>query len=286
MTQKSDSGSLTLVLQQVKQEIHVDSEGKGKASIRAVARLVNVEHSSISRTLDSGVLKPNKLAESLIEQGFEGGVLAEWKTNGIPDIAIASIAHYYAYEAGRYCTSQAKLVCKAFTAIGIRAWMQQVAGWSSPKCSSASKSPSLPPSPQDIADLYELVLSKTNLDPNLIAGVKLNAIATLHPQLASAAEMIKPVLQIPVDDQLISPTQIAEALTRRTQKTWTAREVNKLLIKEGFQQPHPEGSSSPAYLPTQKGEKFSKIILNTAKNTNKTIQTLRWLPVILKELGV
>lgn len=284
MAQKSGSGSLALVLEQVKQEIQIDSEGKGKASIRAVARLVDVEHSSILRMLDSGVLNPTKLAEVLVEQGFEGGVLSTWKTNGIPDIAIATIAHYYAYEAGRYCTSQAKLVCKAFTAIGVRAWMQQVAGWSN----SHTKPSSLPPSPQDIADLYELVLGngKTNLDPNLIAGVKLNAIATLHPQLASAAEMIKPVLQIPVDDQLVSPTQLAEALTHRTQKTWTAREVNRLLIKEGFQQPHPEGSSNPAYLPTQKGERFSKIILNTAKNTNKTIQTLRWLPAVLKELEV
>lgn len=284
MAQKSGSGSLALVLEQVKQEIQIDAEGKGKASIRAVARLVDVEHSSILRMLDSGVLNPTKLAEVLAEQGFEGGVLSTWKTNGIPDIAIATIAHYYAYEAGRYCTSQAKLVCKAFTAIGVRAWMQQVAGWSN----SHTKPCSLPPSPQDIADLYELVLGngKTNLDPNLIAGVKLNAIATLHPQLASAAEMIKPVLQIPVDDQLVSPTQLAEALTHRTQKTWTAREVNRLLIKEGFQQPHPEGSSNPAYLPTQKGERFSKIILNTAKNTNKTIQTLRWLPAVLKELGV
>lgn len=285
MAQKSGSGSLALVLEQVKQEIQIDSEGKGKASIRAVARLVDVEHSSILRMLDSGVLNPTKLAEVLVEQGFEGGVLSTWKTNGIPDIAIATIAHYYAYEAGRYCTSQAKLVCKAFTAIGVRAWMQQVAGWSN---SHTSKPSSLPPSPQDIADLYELILGngKTNLDPNLIAGVKLNAIATLHPQLASAAEMIKPVLQIPVDDQLVSPTQLAEALTHRTQKTWTAREVNRLLIKEGFQQPHPEGSSNPAYLPTQKGERFSKIILNTAKNTNKTIQTLRWLPAVLKELEV
>jgi hypothetical protein len=284
MAHFSDS-NLTLVLEQVKQEIHVDSEGKGKASIRAVARLVDVSDSSIWRAFQGAAQTPSKLAETLIEQGFEGAAQVAWKTNGIPDIAIASIAHYYAYEAGRYCTSQAKLVCKAFTAIGIRAWMQQVAGWSTPN-SHAPKTPSLSPSPQDIAQLYDLILGNTNLDPKLIAGVKLNAIATLHPQLASAAEMIKPVLQIPVDDQLISPTQIAEALTRRTQKTWTAREVNKLLIKEGFQQPHPEGSSSPAYLPTQKGERFSKIILNTAKNTNKTIQTLRWLPAILKELGV
>lgn len=286
MAQASGSGSLTLVLEQVKQEIQVDADGKGKASIRAVARLVDVSHVAILKALGGGNLGSSKLAQGLIEQGFEGGNQSTWKTDGIPDIAIAAIAHYYAYEAGRYCTSQAKLVCKAFTAIGIRAWMQQVAGWSTPKCSHAPKTPSLSPSPQDIAQLYDLILGNTNLDPKLIAGVKLNAIATLHPQLASAAEMIKPVLQIPVDDQLISPTQIAEALTRRTQKTWTAREVNKLLIKEGFQQPHPEGSSSPAYLPTQKGERFSKIILNTAKNTNKTIQTLRWLPAILKELGV
>jgi hypothetical protein len=81
MAHFSDS-NLTLVLEQVKQEIHVDSEGKGKASIRAVARLVDVSDSSIWRAFQGAAQTPSKLAETLIEQGFEGAAQVAWKTNG------------------------------------------------------------------------------------------------------------------------------------------------------------------------------------------------------------
>ncbi|WP_193200935.1 hypothetical protein [Nostoc sp. MG11] len=120
------------VIEQIKEEIEVDVTGKGKGSIKATARLAGVSDKAIGKALESANLEPSKLAQRLMQQGFESANLNEWRTEGIPDIAIGIILHYYAYEAGRYCTKQAKLVCQAFGTIGVRAWMQDALGWTKP----------------------------------------------------------------------------------------------------------------------------------------------------------
>ncbi|MFN6560831.1 MAG: hypothetical protein RMY28_013745 [Nostoc sp. ChiSLP01] len=65
-------------------------------------------------------------------QGFDAGELQAWRTEGISDIAIAIILEYYAFDAGRYCNPQARLVCRSFNTIGIRAWIQEKLGWTKP----------------------------------------------------------------------------------------------------------------------------------------------------------
>jgi hypothetical protein len=79
------------IIEQIKQEIEVDANGQGKASIRAAARLAGVDEKAIRSSLDGAELKPSKLAIILIEHGFHPAELAQWRTNGIPDIAIAII---------------------------------------------------------------------------------------------------------------------------------------------------------------------------------------------------
>ena len=123
------------IIEQIKEEIQVDASGKAKASVRATARLADVDHAAIINHLQSGELKPTKLAQSLMEQGFNAGELNQWRTEGIPDMAIAIILEYYGYDAARYCTKQARLVCRSFNTIGIRAWIQERLGWSKPAAS-------------------------------------------------------------------------------------------------------------------------------------------------------
>jgi hypothetical protein len=132
---------ITEIIKQISQEIEVDSNGHGKASIKATARLAGVDDESIRKALKSSADPvPSKLAKELMLQGFKATDLNEWRTNGIPDVAmptagvyaIAIILEYYAYEAGRYCTKQARLVCRSFNTIGIRAWIQDKLGWTKP----------------------------------------------------------------------------------------------------------------------------------------------------------
>lgn len=59
------------VLEQIKSEIEIDFGGKGKASVRATARLAGVDDEAIRKVLSHAAdLSSSKLAQSLIAQGF------------------------------------------------------------------------------------------------------------------------------------------------------------------------------------------------------------------------
>jgi hypothetical protein len=161
---------ITQILEQIREEIEVDASGKGKASMKATARLSQVSDKAIGKALESANLEPSKLAQILMQQGFNAANLDRWRTEGIPDIAIGIILHYYAYEAGRYCTKQAKLVCQAFGTVGVRAWMQDVLGWTKPtKQPEQPPTPALPPVEQRLKTLVEAMKTLAEL-----TGGKLN----------------------------------------------------------------------------------------------------------------
>ncbi|WP_193200408.1 hypothetical protein [Nostoc sp. MG11] len=169
------------VIEQIKEEIEVDASGKGKASMKATARLAGVSDKAIGKALESANLEPSKLAQTLMQQGFDAANLNQWRTDGIPDIAIGIILHYYGYEAGRYCTQQAKLVCQAFGTIGVRAWMQDALGWTKPTQQNQTQQPEQPPTPalppveQRLKTLVEAMKTLTE-----ITGQKLNPYIEQH----------------------------------------------------------------------------------------------------------
>jgi hypothetical protein len=152
------------VIEQIKEEIEVDASGKGKASMKATARLAGVSDRAILKVLESADLNPSKLAQKLMNKGFQGADLNRWRTEGIPDMAIGIILHYYAYEAGRYCSEQALLVCEAFGTIGVRAWMQDVLGWTKPTQQPEQPPiPALPPVEQRLKTLVEAMKTLAEL---------------------------------------------------------------------------------------------------------------------------
>ncbi|MBD6621260.1 hypothetical protein FNW02_37630 [Komarekiella sp. 'clone 1'] len=121
------------IIEQISQEIQIDVNGQGKASVRATARLADVNDAGLLRNLRTAADKTHsKLVEKLIRKGFEPAEIWGWSESGIPDIAVATIIHYYGYEAGKRCTLQATLVCEAFESIGVRAWIQDKLGWTKP----------------------------------------------------------------------------------------------------------------------------------------------------------
>jgi hypothetical protein len=121
------------IIEQIKQEIEVDASGRGKASIRATARLANVNDAGLLRSLKTAAdISRSKLVEKLVRKGFDPADIFRWSESGIPDLAVAAIIHYYAYEAGKRCTEQARLACEAFESIGVRAWIQDITGWTKP----------------------------------------------------------------------------------------------------------------------------------------------------------
>jgi hypothetical protein len=112
--------SIVHISEDLIQEFTIDSEGKATVTIRGAARLLDIA----SQTLDDACrasLKPSKLAEKLIESGFNPASLA---VVGIPDVAFALMVEYYAFDAQRK-PEQAKNLCRSFLAIGIRTWIQK-----------------------------------------------------------------------------------------------------------------------------------------------------------------
>ncbi|ABA25033.1 hypothetical protein Ava_B0323 (plasmid) [Trichormus variabilis ATCC 29413] len=146
------------IIEQIKQEITVDSNGQGKASIRATARLADVNDAGLLRSLKTAADNSgSKLVEKLIRKGFGGADILSWSQSGIPDIAVAAILHYYGYEAGKRCSQQAKLACEAFESIGVRAWMQDIMGWTKTPTQQSEQPPvpALPPVEQRLHTLVQ-----------------------------------------------------------------------------------------------------------------------------------
>jgi|688.fasta_scaffold288518_2 hypothetical protein len=116
--------NLSLLPDDIRSEFSVNDQGQAFASRRAIARLAGVSHVSIGNLLDKIAVNldlPESI-EILGGQDFEG-------VNLIPDTVASRIIEYYAFDAKRYCTEQAKRVYKAFGAIGFRSWVQTELGW-------------------------------------------------------------------------------------------------------------------------------------------------------------
>ncbi|BCL40129.1 hypothetical protein [Nostoc sp. MS1] len=146
------------IIEQIKQEITVDSNGQGRASIRATARLADVNDAGLLRSLKTAAdISGSKLVEKLVRKGFGGADILSWSQSGIPDLAVAAILHYYGYEAGKRCSQQAKLACEAFETIGVRAWMQDIMGWAKTTTPQPEQPPvnALPPVEQRLHTLVQ-----------------------------------------------------------------------------------------------------------------------------------
>jgi uncharacterized coiled-coil protein SlyX len=118
-------------IDRVKSEIRVSNDGKATVSISGAARLADVTQQALSKQFTT--YKGSKLTQTLTQSGFDTHNLEQFSTDGIPDVALFIILEYYAYDAGRYCTKLAKMCMRAFSAMGIRTWLQQSVNWVSPE---------------------------------------------------------------------------------------------------------------------------------------------------------
>ncbi|MEG4406404.1 hypothetical protein [Microcoleus sp. MON2_D5] len=131
----------------ISKELTVEADGKAYVSRRGIARLCGVDEKAIRLVLErssyqvGAELNPLEWVESITKQGFKGAELdlpnslkplvGQSFEGGalIPDTAATCIIEYYAFDAGRYCTEQARLVYRTFAAIGFRIWVQSELGW-------------------------------------------------------------------------------------------------------------------------------------------------------------
>ncbi len=110
----------------IKPEFSINDEGQASVSIRGCSRLINIAAQTLSSHFKGVSFSDSKLGKRLIEKGFEGVSFSE---NGIPDTAFVFICEYYAFDAGKRCTDEAKNLYRAFAAIGFRTWVQKELDW-------------------------------------------------------------------------------------------------------------------------------------------------------------
>lgn len=114
----------TQLPEDIRNEFQADSDGKVYAkSIRAIARLAGVDHKSVlallERVKNGGEVTTSETLQTLTGVDFQVG---NSEIIRIPDIAVASIITYYAYES-KAANDTAKRVALAFSSIGFRTYM-------------------------------------------------------------------------------------------------------------------------------------------------------------------
>jgi hypothetical protein len=120
------STNLAQVLESLKNEIKVDSNGRGFVTIRGAARLAGVNNMALTRAFSPDDFLTSKLAQSLTNKGFS---VETFSSQGIPDKALACILEYYTFDAGKRCTEIAELTYRTFATIGVRSWLHKSVGY-------------------------------------------------------------------------------------------------------------------------------------------------------------
>jgi len=108
-----------LDLSKIKTELRIDSDGKSYCGLRGAARLCGISVQTLSEHFTDRET-PSKLAQVLLDKQFE---VSGFGSSGIPDIALALIIEYYAFDS-KVKSETALNSYRAFASIGIRAWIK------------------------------------------------------------------------------------------------------------------------------------------------------------------
>jgi hypothetical protein len=132
----------------------------------------------------------------------------------------------------------------------------------------------------------------------LRASFALTQKAKLDPQNALVYEQAKKLLstQMVVAEMPVSPTELGKAMASKLNLSYTpsAQKVNEMLEKEGLQwfQMHTDkrGKKHKEWHPTEQGQNYSQVLIDTAPGHGKTISKLCWfnsvLPLIQRHFEV
>ena len=155
-----------------------------------------------------------------------------WSETGIPDIAIAFILEYYAYECREdRRKEQAKKFCRAFRAIGFRAWAQQQLGWQAESTLSLEDTIAL-------ANFASSTAQNAGVSKAIAESIKLDSVMQIAPEakplLLPQKEAI--VSANPLKEQAVTPTVIGQRLAKKLGlEKISSRAINKKLLQLGYQ---------------------------------------------------
>ena len=269
----------------IKQEFSIDENGKASATGRATARLAGVSQEAVRKILLklSDNLKVSKSLKSFVGQNFKG--------DNLPDILVASIIEYYAFDAGRYCTEQARLVYRSFAVIGFRVWTQQQLGWQKKKTKlSIEKAIAL-------ANFACESAQNAGVSTVLAESIKLDSVMGVVPEAKPLLLPQKKAISSanPVGEKALTPTEIGQRIAGKLGlERVSARAVNKKLLSLDYQISITRVKKSTGkevhdyYKPTQKSldGNYAQLEMTTYKtgDGNSTKYQLRWWSEIVEVL--
>jgi hypothetical protein len=146
--------SLVHIPSEIRDEFTIDRHGNAGVTAAGIARLCDVSKSALSQLFDRIRVKQvsAESLKSLMGKDFKA-------VKHLSDVEASKIIEYYAMDAGRYCKPQAKAVYRAFSAIGLRSWVQSELGWKPQKRE-----------PQDDLRLSSTEVRKATMDALHAAG--------------------------------------------------------------------------------------------------------------------
>jgi hypothetical protein len=263
----------------------------GFLSLRAVAAMCGVEHTSIIR---SGAFASTTLAKKLEAHGFEAGALAE---NGFPPAAVWLTIEYFAYDS-KAEAPVAKVIARTFGAVGVKTAFAQIEAPTPENQVPAYHQPpvNLPSTEQRLAALIDVLERAKSVgfdpsDPRSAHGVNEQvARILLSDSPASPVGPVSPANTITSTSPKSAPMPLVVDLekhlsTRELARIWvlqggpillqggpTLRSrkqyLNKRLLRSGFQW---RNKSSGLWVPTEKAAPYVKV----------AGYELLWLPTVL-----
>ncbi|MGK7938306.1 MAG: hypothetical protein AB4206_21280 [Xenococcaceae cyanobacterium] len=269
----------------IKSEFSIDKNGKASATGRGTARLAGVSQEAVRKILLklSDNLKVSKSLESFMGQNFKG--------DNLPDILVASIIEYYAFDAGRYCTEQAKLVYRSFAVIGFRVWTQQQLGWQKKQTQLSLENAIA------LANFACESAQNAGVSVALAESIKLDSVIQIAPEAEPLLVPQKKAIAFanPVPEKALTPTEIGQRLAEKLDlEKVSSRAVNKKLLFLDYQVSITRIKKSTGkevhdyYKPTQKAidGDYAQLEMATYKTGegNSTKYQLRWWSAIVDVL--
>ena len=298
-------------------EITIREDGVAIVGIRGAARLAGIHESTLREHFSGAGKGDKKLAQMLADKGFSGaGEWAKEFTQGIPDQALGVILKYYAYEAGARCTEEAKQTLSFMDDLNVRVWCYSMKGMvevkqpqapldipdltplppASDELTWTEPTPELPAAPEPKSEIDSVkevfgaamgmldgvqIGGTAEQDKNLKTQAAIAAAQSHCPQFAAAFDPVLQLLQQAAATKVVylTPTTLGQLAGGIS-----AREMNRHLADMGLQvrnQGH--AKTEPAWLPTEAGSHYSKVISTTATNGDMTTyQGLRWSEQVLR----
>ena len=175
--------------------------------------------------------------------------------------------------------------CSDEFAVQVDVWIDELI--TTGNVSLLESSPSVPISEIELAGhALDVAFAGVGLNPALLAGLKLNAIAAVHPQLNSYLNEGRKLIAATntIESELLTPTAMGKKLGI------SAQQVNARLIDAGLQEENPNHGRyghkrEPRYLPTDRGREFCEITLSTGRNTSTSFQQVKWYESVMEAIA-